>query len=352
MPWYVISTDVKKSSFLWQKDFKTMFKSLLWHHAILRSCFGAYGFKICDSSPEGDAFIASKRTTEEEAKQCIQSIIYWMNNYRNTGMLNVGEWLTTKDKWKNRIHIRIGLASGETEPVVAGTYKVQCRSVKQIPICSNPIVWASEEAEIGCEGWTNHYGVYKDGKITTNEIEGISGIVNDKLIMRTYKKPKVTEIKSGLVLFLHKICKENNNYCGSIASLKDVINRFDQNWKVIKIKRDRSAMLFNSSINSAIEAMQEFDNIIQDGFSFGCAYGPFKKILMNTCSDLFGDTVNAAARMKTQLCFMKQPPYSVPTIATERQTLNLGKDGLVYVYTPGSAGRTMGVNNRVKELKF
>ena len=351
MQWYVISTDVKKSSFLWQKDFKTMFKSLLWHHAIMRSCFIAYGFEICDSSPEGDAFIASKLTSEEEAIQCIQSIIYWMDNYRNTGMLNVGKWLTTRDQWKNRIHIRIGLASGETRPSPAGTYNVQCRSVKQIPICSNPIVWASEEAEIGCEGWTNHYGVYKDGKITTNEIEGISGKVNDRLIMNSYKIPKVKEIQRGLVLFLHKNCEENNNYCGSIASLMDVIKGFDQNWKIIKIKRDRSAMLFNTSIDNEIKAKNEFDNIIKDGFSFGCAYGPFKKILMNTCSDIFGDTVNAAARMKTQLCFMEEPT-SVPTIAIERQKLNLGKYGYVYVYTPGSAGTTGGVNNRVKELKF
>lgn len=352
MPWYVISTDIKKSSFLWQKDFKTMFKSLLWHHAILRSCFNAYGFQICDSSPEGDAFIASKRTSEEEAKQCIQSIIYWMDNYRNTGMLNVGRWLKTKDQWKNRIHIRIGLASGETEPAPTGTYNVQCRSVRQIPICSNPIVWASEEAEVKCEGWSKHYGMYKDGKVTTIEIEGIPSKVNDTQIMKFYKIPKVKEIKKGLVLFLHKICEENKDYCGSIKSLMNVIKGFDQNWKIIKIKRDRSAMLFNTSIKSAISARQEFDKIIKDGFAFGCAYGPFKKILLNTCSDIFGDTVNAAARMKTQLCFMEEPPPSVPTITTERTELNIGNDGYVYVYTPGSAGRTREVNNKVKELKF
>jgi hypothetical protein len=349
MKWYVISTDVKKSSFLWQKDFTTMFKSLLWHHAIIRSCFIAYGFEICNSSPEGDAFIASKLTSEEEAKQCIQSIIYWMDNYRNTGMLNVGGWLTTKDQWRNRIHIRIGLASGETEPAPAATYNVQC---KTNTICSNPIVWASEEAEVKCKGWSKHYGVYKDGNVTTKQELMIPGKVNDKLIMRSYKIPEVKEIQTGLVLFLHKICKENNNYCGSIASLMDVIKGFDQNWKIIKIKRDRSAMLFNTSVNSAMEARQDFDNIIKNGFSLGCAYGPFKKILMNTCSDIFGDTVNAAARMKTQLCFMEEPPPSVPTRAIERQKLNLGKYGYVYVYTPGSAGTSGGINDKLKKIKF
>ena len=56
----VISTDIKKSSFLWNKNAKDMFNKLQLHHAILRVNFNYYKFGICPSSPEGDAFIASR----------------------------------------------------------------------------------------------------------------------------------------------------------------------------------------------------------------------------------------------------------------------------------------------------
>ena len=74
----VISTDIKKSSFLWNKNAKDMFNRLQLHHAILKYNFNEFGFDICPSSPEGDAFIASQTfKTEEKAMEKVAREVEW-----------------------------------------------------------------------------------------------------------------------------------------------------------------------------------------------------------------------------------------------------------------------------------
>ncbi len=336
----VISTDIKKSSSLWKKNFNNMFKALQWHNAILRACFDKFGFKICDSSPEGDAFIASKNSKDDNiAIECIENIIYLMNYARSKTFLDVG----SGKGYENKIHIRIGLACGKKKTDLV-KYKAQgvtkagkvCSKPQMHAVCSNNIVFKSEQAEITCKGWEKHYNY--SGKGTT-EVKLQEGKVKWTDVKKFYFMPSTIK-RTGMVLFIHNKCKSTKGYCGKTSTIVDISNNLVKTgWIAVKVKRDKTAMLLNLSITKAKDAKKEFDKIANKTVDYCAAFGEFNVVLNkdfanNYCftPDAFGDTVNAAARMHNALAFIKKPE-GIKVTEKSRSSLNLGS-GKVFIYKP------------------
>lgn len=335
---FVISTDIKSSSNLWKKKPERMFKALQWHHAILRACFNHFIFKICDSSPEGDAFIASKNIdSADKAIECIENIIFLMDYARRTNWLNV----TLGEGYQNNIHIRIGLASGENVDS-ATKYETQgvtkkgkvCRTLGyKATVCSNETVFRSEQAETDCNGWTNHYKYGEE----TKQVEIKQGKVLWNEVINLWVTPD-KEIKTGMVLFVHSNCKNNGNYCGFTETIVSITEELvKRGWIAIKIKRDKTAMLINLSITQAREAIGEFNSMTNRKVMYCAAFGDFflvrnKRVADNYCfnPDAFGDTVNVAARMVDALAFIKNPKIRNVN-KTSREQCNLGS-GDIFVY--------------------
>lgn len=336
----VISTDIKKSSSLWQKNFNKMFKALQWHNAILRACFDKFRFKICDSSPEGDAFIASKNSKDDKiAIECIENIVYLMNYARSKTFLDVG----SGKGYENKIHIRIGLACGTKETNLVN-YNAQgvtkfgkvCSKKQLHAVCSNNIVFKSEQAEITCEGWEKHYNY--SGKGTT-EVKLQEGTVKWSDVKKFCFMPSTIE-RTGMVLFMHNKCESTDEYCGKTSTIVAISNDLvKRGWIVVKVKRDKTAMLLNLSITTAKDAKTEFDKIANNTVVYCAAFGKFNVVLNkdfanNHCftPDAFGDTVNAAARMENELAFIKKPT-GIKVTEKSRSRLNLGS-GKVFIYKP------------------
>lgn len=342
---HVISTDIKKSSSLWRKDSKAMFQALQYHHAILRTCFHECGFDICPSSPEGDAFIASKLCDRDGAVKCIENIIYLFQIARKLGKLNVGSQNESKN-YLNKIHIRIGLAYGKYEgdeeyhkPHTIDSRNAVCEKKNEHQICSNKIVFQSEQAEINCGNWTNHYCDYNLNLTTLCVNTILSHItVAWNAVEQNRRVPETNKIE-GMVLFIHADCESVNTYCGETHSVVKLSNKLmSDGWISIKIKRDKTSMLINLVIKSPREAIDEFDKISKmSDLVLACSYGEFNLVLNkkkhdDICShpDAFGDTVNAAARMHNELCFLKKPSIG-GLVEKNRKDLNLG-EGSVYIY--------------------
>ena len=348
----VISTDIKKSSFLWNKNAKDMFNKLQLHHAILRVNFNYYGFDICPSSPEGDAFIASQHfDTEKEAmekvKACIRIITSTFVWCRKNNKLSIGKQ-NEKDEYKNKIHIRIGVAVGEPNssaplshvPSGVDENGDPCSLNNKAIVCSNSMVYKSEQAEINCENWVNHYCVWRENGFEQCE----SDILKDARghWIRADKQkviPKKLQ-KTGMVLFLHADeCKEDNNYCGKLSDVicmaQTLLNR---GWVSIKVKRDKTAMLVRTNI-SIEEAVKEFDWLTQNtNLVLAAGYGTFNLVLNKTsmpscyAPDAFGDIVNGSARMHDGMCILDEQFKPLGDLEqTTRQKLNLGK-GDVWIY--------------------
>lgn len=357
---HVISTDIKKSSSLWKINSDNMFQALQWHHAILRTCFAKCGFDVCSSSPEGDAFIASRVCEKKDALMCIKNIIYLMDKGRKDNKLKVSD--NQEKNFLNKIHIRIGLSYGNNikddhshTPSGLTDNGESCKKDENHTICSNKIVFESEQAEIECKGWTNHYCDFKDNK-KTKICEIRKQSVTWQNVIENYTIP-VKQMKKGLVLFLHPECESNDRYCGNIENsieMTDVLVK--RGWTSVKVKRDKTAMLVNINIKNDSEAKKEFDKIIgQTKLVVSCAYGMVNVILnkyKNVCNsvDAFGDTVNAAARMHNSLCFMEKP-NNIKYEIKNRNELNLGT-GQVYIYKCKMSNEQNRNSKRTQRLKF
>ena len=336
----VISTDIKKYSYLWNKSAEDMMEKLPLHHAILKVNFKQFNFDICPSSPEGDAFIASQRfNNKDEAirklQNCLQIITSTFVWCRKHGKLNIGKQ-DEQEEYKNKIHIRIGVAVGEPDnsealshvPTSVNERGERCSLKETVFICSNNIVSKSEQAEIRCSNWINHYCLWTDGLFEQHTSDIIADAefywkrANEHIVI-----PKTVK-KTGMVLFL-----SSGKLTKIICTVKSLCRL---GWISVKITRNKSAMLIlnNIDVNTAI---REFDWLTETtNLVVSAGYGDFTIILNKRAAcyapDAFGDIINGSARMHNSMCILNKkykPKVKLQNIS--REELNLGK-GEIWVY--------------------
>lgn len=339
---YVVSTDIKKSSALWNFQQGAWMKNhILLHHVIIHVWADNYEFTIMPNSPEGDAFIMFKivqDNTKEIRRQILSAVETLQRRfeyYRNVGALLIKKNTSiTKKQWESLesvmkepgIHIRLGVASGvasgsksdmEEYTYTFSSFTPRCN--RRIKSYRGKVIEESENMEgrfKSLDGYCYLDLVTQNRDPYCKRAEAIHQtkltepwqlmFVPETDVRFRRAQTEMTEVTQfATVAFVKgKIVYEPNN-----ARIEP-----------IKVKRDTSSMwLFypeptasgasigETSLNLALEELKKFQSQVDYiGLSFGkinissvpFIYNNRTQQSTSVCNskDIFGDPVNIAAR--------------------------------------------------------
>ena len=339
-----ISTDIKKSSILWNAFPELMFEKVLFHNSIIIKWAEKYKGKILPNSPEGDAYIIYWNS--ETKSNIIKYAKILQGLFIHYGKTTKGLKMPKKVNYDNnksidRIKIRVGIAQSTTKlfenyNYVSSCIKLNgdfCKDDNVMVSKTGILVYFSEIAEnTATEDEVNYIMVGNNNEITKekykcnnidvskNKIIGEINDYYDNLKKNIYK----AALRDTYVIFIHTTYSEFINDNINSSAYIDIMKETNKYKKMmenfiltntfivqnIKIKRDNTVICVTKDIVKTINNLKKILKMCKSKFpkfeiQIGVAYGNLNiwgiklQHNKNIHFDILGQIANESARAST-----------------------------------------------------